>query len=42
MLTAEQKELNVKLLLFHPDTRKLRWARHGIKGRIPNAEKTIR
>ncbi len=40
--TAEQKELNVKLLLFHPDTRKLRWARHGIKGRIPNAEKTIR
>ena len=40
--SQEQKELDVRLLLFHPDTRKLRWARHGIKGRIPNAEKTIK
>ena len=27
--TAEQKELNVKLLGFNPDTRKLRWVNHG-------------
>jgi len=39
-LSGEQKTLNVKFLLFNPKTRKLRWARHGKRGRIPNAEKT--
>jgi hypothetical protein len=26
--TDEQKELNVKFLLFNPETRKLRWSKH--------------
>lgn len=40
--TETQKQLGVKFLLFNPETRKLRWSRHGIKGRIPNEEKTIK
>lgn len=40
--TEKQKQLNVTFLLFNPATRKLRWARHGKKGRIPNEEKTIK
>ena len=40
--TEAQKQLGVKFLLFNPETRKLRWSRHGKKGRIPNEEKTIR
>jgi len=40
--TETQKQLGVKFLLFNPETRKLRWSRHGKKGRIPNEEKTIR
>ena len=26
--TTEQKELDVRLLLFNPETRKLRWSKH--------------
>ena len=26
--TDEQKKLNVQFLLFHPETRELRWSKH--------------